>query len=311
MASIKLKKLLTDLGLTDALLAYAQTHGQALHIEDANGRVLIAQGETEAETEAEATPLQYTAQVVGQVRGDATLLLPLLQALVRQEGEKRELAAEVLDKYRELSALYEVARRLTSLTQVADVVRVASEETQRVLKSGGSVYVLRQTSDPAIYSPGKPDSGDALRVQLGSGLLGDLIEQRRAEVVNRVTEDPRAEATDLRFAALLAAPLETHEGVLGLLLVGSDETDVFSAGDLKLLMAIASQTAPILDNAIRYEQALQAANEREARLKQEIENLRIELDETQKMEQVKAITGSDYFLRLKQHAQQLRDELGD
>ncbi|OQA94710.1 MAG: hypothetical protein BWY25_02694 [Chloroflexi bacterium ADurb.Bin222] len=47
---------------------------------------------------------------------------------------------------------------------------------------------------------------------------------------------------------------------------------------------------------------------REEVLKQQVEELRIEIDEVKKARQVAEITGSDYFVTLKEKARALRDQ---
>ena len=49
---------------------------------------------------------------------------------------------------------------------------------------------------------------------------------------------------------------------------------------------------------------------RELRLKTEVEQLRLEIDEVRKARQVAEITESDYFARLAQRAMAIRQKLG-
>jgi hypothetical protein len=51
---------------------------------------------------------------------------------------------------------------------------------------------------------------------------------------------------------------------------------------------------------------VQAVQEREERLREEVAQLRIQIDETKREEQVSEITETDYFQELTQHADGLR-----
>ena len=57
-------------------------------------------------------------------------------------------------------------------------------------------------------------------------------------------------------------------------------------------------------DAVRY--MVQAVQEREERLRQEVAQLRIQIDESKREEQVSEITETDYFQDLTQHAENLR-----
>ena len=48
---------------------------------------------------------------------------------------------------------------------------------------------------------------------------------------------------------------------------------------------------------------------RENRLKQQVAELRIEVDKAKQTQQVKQIVGSDYFKQLREQAEELRDKL--
>lgn len=81
------------------------------------------------------------------------------------------------------------------------------------------------------------------------------------------------------------------------------------AADLKLLNTVASQAAPAIENALLYEKALREAREREERLQQQIQALRIELDEVRQAKQVEEITETNYFQQLLSKADDLRELL--
>jgi GAF domain-containing protein len=85
---------------------------------------------------------------------------------------------------------------------------------------------------------------------------------------------------------------------------------LYTAADLKLLNTLASQAGPAIQSAILYERTLREAKEREERLQKQIEQLKIELDEAKMDKQVAEITESDYFQRLREQADGLRNSFG-
>ena len=56
---------------------------------------------------------------------------------------------------------------------------------------------------------------------------------------------------------------------------------------------------------------VQAVQQREEQLRQEVTKLRIQIDETKRKKQVAEITETDYFQKLVQQAQSLRKQLDE
>ena len=77
--------------------------------------------------------------------------------------------------------------------------------------------------------------------------------------------------------------------------------EIFTASDQKLLTALASPAVIAIETA-------REVAARENRLKAEIRELRIEIDEIRQKSQVASITTTDYFARLQQSAQEMRRE---
>jgi GAF domain-containing protein len=83
----------------------------------------------------------------------------------------------------------------------------------------------------------------------------------------------------------------------------------YTAGDLKFLTAIASQVAPAIDHAILHERTVREARERELALQQQLAAMRIDINQSTISRQVSTITGTEYFKRLREQAEDLRRDL--
>jgi len=71
-----------------------------------------------------------------------------------------------------------------------------------------------------------------------------------------VAADPRANDEERQWASLVAAPLRVRGERLGVVGTRSSSPVEYHASDLKVLTAIASLTAPTLDQAATHEAAL-------------------------------------------------------
>ena len=143
-------------------------------------------------------------------------------------------------------------------------------------------------------------------INLREGIVGSVADKGKAEIVDDIHRDGRSIDSDAVARSMACVPLIARNQVIGVIVMVSAEPNTYTAGDLKLLNTLASQAAPAIENALIYEKTLQEAQEREARLKNQIRELRIELDEARQAKQVEEITETDYFKRLHQQALQLR-----
>ena len=99
--------------------------------------------------------------------------------------------------------------------------------------------------------------------------------------------------------AFLGVPLVTKGQVIGSIELVHRQPGAFNQDNLRILESIAVQAAVAVQNA-------QEVQERENRLKQEIHELRIEIDEVRRANEVQSIVGTEYFQKLREKARQIR-----
>lgn len=304
--AVRLKRLLTQNRRAVAVLLDETTAamGSVIGIQDSTGTLLLGD---EPGVGAEVHAVECAGESIGWVVGGrgSQVLADWLAHLANQVVEMEALADEALDRYREVNLLYNLSGKLTASLDPKEVCSVAIEETRRSIQStAGGVLLLDEPARILAFAAGFGAPPE--QVPLGEGVIGACAQTNKAEVVNALQLDPRHSQAESAFGALLCAPLETRGKVLGVILLVSKSTDVYTAGDLKLLSTLASQSAPIIENALMHERLLLEAKEREERLQQQIQALRIELDESRQAKKVAEITESDYFKRLSQQADDLR-----
>jgi putative methionine-R-sulfoxide reductase with GAF domain len=261
----------------------------------------------------EEHPLVLDGEVIGRVGGDASasVVASVLTYMVNREAEKRSLASDALDMYRELNLLYELSEKIGASLHAATVAMIAVKEACRRIKEGeGFMLLLDEATGvlaPIIASA--DGSPFAAGIRMGEDIIGQIALSGQAEVVDLVDADPRRSALQGHLRSLVCAPLKARQRVIGVVGVGSLTPVNYTAADLKFLVAIASQVAPAIDNAMLYERTVKEAYEREEQLRRQVEELRIEVDQSRQSRQVAAITGTDYFQALRQQASDLRKDL--
>ena len=221
-----------------------------VRISDAEGTVIL---EREAGgIGVERFPIAVEGRTVGWVEGDrvARAVASVLSYALAREADKRSLAREALDRYRELNLVYDLAERLSGELDTVAVADVAIAEAGK-LPSGGTGFLLLADESGAVLGlvAGAAASAPIPDAAMGVGILGTVARTAVAEEVNDVDTDPRSTPAERAFASLVCAPVVARGRTIGVLGAVSAERIEYQAADLKLLAAIAAIVGPTLDAA--------------------------------------------------------------
>ena len=191
-------------------------------------------------------------RTVGWVEGDrvARAIASVLSYAVAREADKRSLAREALDQYRELNLVYDLAERLSGQHDVAAVATIVTAEAGKLPAGGAGFLLLPDEAGTlrlvdAITDPPRVASPD------GGGIVAAVASSGVAEEVNDVDADPRSTVEERAFASLIAATVVAAGRTIGVLGAASRERIEYRAADLKLLAAIAAIAGPALAQADR------------------------------------------------------------
>ncbi|WP_353961564.1 GAF domain-containing sensor histidine kinase [Laspinema olomoucense] len=251
---------------------------QGCTIWDAEGEIPLG---TQTQEEAESYPIELSGEVLGWVRGGegAKSLGKLLTYLAKKEQEKKQLAHEALDKYREITLLYNISQKLTACLDIKEVAKVVLDEAQRLMKSSRGAIRLLNPSTGELETLAQFGQGgeEPVNLKVGEGIVGQVIASGMGEIVNEVSSDPRKAADEIPVKSLMAVPLKTNDRAIGAISVSTVEAHSYAAGDLKLLTMLASQAASALENALLHESKLEESR-REALLFRLATQIRYSLD---------------------------------
>lgn len=98
------------------------------------------------------------------------------------------------------------------------------------------------------------------RVKVGQGVTGRAVQERRAILVNDVTQDTAYIAAMPHVRSELAVPLITKNRVIGVIDIEAPQPDYFKEEHARLLTLIASRIAVSIENARLYTRMLRQAN---------------------------------------------------
>src|SRR5262249_53324089 len=170
--------------------------------------------------------------------------------------EKRALATEALDTYREIGLLCRLGETIGRSLDPDAIASLVLEES-RLIEADARLLLLL-TGDHAVgelkSALGDPTAVAALREAV-NGLVDHLRESRRPAILTDVKD---------YGGSVLWVPLRTPERMLGGLALGrASGQPVFTAMDEKLLVALAAPSASALHNAGLFEMVERQRREEE------------------------------------------------
>lgn len=235
-----------------------------LTITDTEGQIILDRqtGAAPPDAPTERHPIVVEGATVGWVEGPrpAGSIAAVLGYAAARETDKRSLAREALDRYRELNLIYDLADQIGAVLETDAIAQVAVAEASR-LPSGGTGFVVLVEGDERRLTA-RPGGDNAERPladhDAGRGILGAIL-SGDPEIVNDIAGDPRASEAERAYASLVAAPLRVRGERIGVIGTISRQPIEYRASDLRLLTAIASLAAPTFDQAAVHQKALRAS----------------------------------------------------
>ncbi|GBD11800.1 Nitrate/nitrite sensor protein NarX [bacterium HR23] len=209
-------------------------------------------------------------------RDESGQLAQNLELMRRQLYAAREnLEAQVAQRTRELEALYDVSREISSRLDIRHVLRSVTDKARELLGAEVAALCLLDRNHRRLYLEALSGPDKALKTSQASTdspLVTQVLGAKGAVVCDMAGCGGWCTVLEPTFQdSHLAAPLRIGDRVIGALCVGSSRRGVFSTHGVHLLTKLADSAAIALENARLYEQAERvAALEERQRLAAEI-----------------------------------------
>lgn len=267
MNKINIKRLIHKKEVTAIINDLSNVMKMPLCIQDAEGKVILGNVYTDS---LNTYPIQLAGQVIGWVVGleNSSIVASIISYLANQELEKKTLAHETLDRYKEINFLYKISGKLATCLDFKEVAKLVIDEATRLIKadSASAMLLNEQTGKLEIIAALGKAYQPQLTLSPGVGIAGSVFQTGRAEILNDVESDPRFVPSANPIKSLICAPLKTQNVVMGVLNISTEEPIDYTAQDLKLAIALASQSASAIENAL-----LHADKLRQERIKSHLE----------------------------------------
>jgi GAF domain-containing protein/DNA-binding response OmpR family regulator/anti-sigma regulatory factor (Ser/Thr protein kinase) len=207
--------------------------------------------------ESTREPYDFTEQEIRRYRtlaGQAAVAL-----------ENRRLFMDVQARVNELTILTRIGRRLASTLNLDEILGAVIEESFNATRATNGGIFLYNERENALeirtmrgFAPEVEAQYAGYIVHAGEGLVGRLLETDQAVLIHDVSKDPEYLAIDSRTRSELILPIKQGGLLLGALNLESPLVAAFTESELRLLEAMADQTAVAITNARAYEAERQA-----------------------------------------------------
>jgi PAS domain S-box-containing protein len=196
-----------------------------------------------------------------------------LGSSVRDLTGQRQIAEDLAQRVRELAALDNAGRALTSSLEIKQVLATIIREIQDLLKADRAAVLLRDPiSDDLVFAAAAGENSEKLigtRLSINHGIAGWVARERQSALVPEAYQDPRfwgsADArTGYLTRSVVAVPIKYRGAGWGVIEAINKRDGVFSERDREMLEALAGSAAIALENARLY----QAEREQTHRLRE-------------------------------------------
>lgn len=249
MSQINFKKLISRKKESALLRDMAEICGCRYAVWDATNAVIAGVDEGFGER----VPVEIDGEILGSVAAEknAAMLASMLCYFITREAEKVSLVRETLQKYKEITVLYDLAGKMAANLNIKEVAKLVIDEALKVINADNVSLMLMDDHTGCLEilaSVGK-ECHPKLSFRLGTGIAGDVAATGKAEIINSVEDDERFVRGNNIIRSMICAPLKINERVFGVINFSCEELSNFTAEDLKLAETLAFQAALSIDNA--------------------------------------------------------------
>lgn len=212
----------------------------------------------DAFTYAFSTPLGMLMAMLYKQTGIWGATLLFLPVLSLNYLLKLYINLEIANK--ELSALYQVAKRLGGSLDLTKTLNLILKETKRIINyHTGIIYLWIEEEQILVPAAIQSPYEERLRnvsLKLGEGIIGFAAKSGEATVVIDTKMDPRVDANELGInqflRSMLIVPLMVDNQIIGVVVIGKKSPGGFSGKQLQVLTILGGQAAVAMANSMLY-----------------------------------------------------------
>jgi len=202
--------------------------------------------------------LDLEAREKGYFTEEHKRVLTLIASRMAVGIENARLHTRITRQARTLLLLNEIARELTSILNLDELLKRVAELLRRLIDYQMFSILLVDPTGEKLQHRFSQRFEERLHLKhdipIGRGVVGYAAQSREAMLVPDVAKDPRYIATNPETRSELAVPLIYQEKVIGVLDLEHTRRGYFTEDHKRTLTTLAAQMAIAIENARLYEQ---------------------------------------------------------
>lgn len=254
MKSEDLRELLDKTSVIEYLNSYASLNNSSFIITDCSDNKLF--GEIQITNKARS-PILFKENIIGYVCGveinGAGNLAQMLSYMANCEEDNELLTIENNEIHGEMRVLYNLTEKLTASKSVSECIKISFNELIKITKgeftgillrdSTGEALILEEASGPIVVGEKVINNYDKLFKEMNG----------KSEIISNTSINEDYACFQPEVKSLMYSPIKIRNKVIGLIFVGSESEEGFTSKDVKILSAVAFQTASAIENTKLYE----------------------------------------------------------
>ncbi len=178
--------------------------------------------------------------------------------------EKKTLEKNLKKKIKELSALYEVGKSVTSSLHLDEVLKLITRKAAKIMDASScSLRLLDGLQQELTLRCGYGLNNRSFKIKkslkVGESIAGRVVKNGKPHVINDLQKEKHYKYLHLvkqkRLRSLITVPLVQKNRTLGVLSIYNRKPCKYTDEDVRLLSMFAGQAAIAIENARLYEQA--------------------------------------------------------
>src|SRR5947209_7681287 len=186
-------------------------------------------------------------------------LLTLIASRMAVGIENARLCTRISKQARTLLLLNEIARELTSILKLDDLLKRIGELLSRIIDFQMFSILLLDASGEILQHRFSLRFKENIQLKhdipIGKGIVGAAVEQKQAVLIRDVKRDPRYIETNPETRSELAVPLIYQDKTIGVLDLEHTKRGFFTEDHQRTITTLAAQIAIAIENARLYEEA--------------------------------------------------------
>lgn len=184
-------------------------------------------------------------------RADMRRILDLLCLQGATAFENARYTLTLQRSLSEASGLHELARRVSEMEQLDDVLNAVVRTIRDVYQcTAASIALLDESTNEVVTLAGAnltPEQIQAARFKYGEHVAGEVVATGRVVYVPDAQADPRFRVIVPEIRSLLVVPLTVHGRTIGSLGIDSAQPDAFTPDHERMLTIAGGQIAAIIE----------------------------------------------------------------